>query len=209
MKLNPAIAIALATLLTGTTSLTAQLATKEGSATSLADLKSSLQQLGAQIGVTMTALESLKGSANKSADMKNDLDAFNRSYGTLEKELDKARTQAISMKAKAKEHQEAWEKEVEGIQNPKLREKATDRLADEKKQFQKIIDRGEDLRQVGTPFMADLKDVKTFLDVDPSQQGVATLSNSIWKLGNQSKTVQKRIGALLVQIDKALGTPAK
>src|SRR5690348_2994077 len=102
MKLKPTLAIALATLLAGTTSLTAQLATKEASATSLADLKSNLQQLGAQVGVTMTALESLKGSASKSADMKNDLDAFNRSYGTLEKELDKTRTQAIAMKAKAK-----------------------------------------------------------------------------------------------------------
>ena len=209
MKLKPAIAIALATLLAGTTSLTAQLATKQASATSLVDLKSNLQQLGAQVGVTITALESLKASASKSSDMKNDLDAFNRSYGTLEKELDTTRTQAIAMKAKAKEHQEAWEKEVEGIQNPNLREKATDRLADERKQFQKIIERGDDLRQVGTPFMADLKDVKTFLDVDPSQKAVATLSNSIWKLGNQSKTVKKRIDALVAQIDKALGTPAK
>jgi hypothetical protein len=57
--------------------------------------------------------------------------------------------------------------------------------------------------------MADLKDVKTFLDIDPSQKAVATLSNSIWKLGNQSKTVQKRIDSLIVQIDKALGTSTK
>lgn len=209
MKLNPTIAIALATLLTGTSSLTAQLATKEASATSLAGLKSSLQQLSAQIGVTVGALQSLKESTAKSGDMKNDLDAFNKNYGILEKQLDEARTGAISMKAKAKEHQEAWEKEVEGLQNPNLREKAADRLADEKKQFEKIIERGEDLRRVGTPFMADLKDIKTFLDIDPSKKAVGTLSNSIWKLGNQSKTVTKRIDALVEQIDKSLGTPTK
>jgi chromosome segregation ATPase len=179
----------------------------QASATSLADLKTSLQQLSAQIDATVTALQSLRESAKKSGDMKNDLDAFSRSYASLEKQLEEARTRAIAMKAKAKEHQEAWAKEVEGIQNPKLREKAGDRLADEKKQFDKIIERSEDLRKVGTPFMADLKDIKTFLDIDPSDKAVSTLSNSIWKLGNQSKTVMSRINALVQQIDKALGTP--
>jgi len=203
------IALAVAALLVAGTTLQAQAPTKEAKATSLAELKTSLQKLSAQIDLTVTALQSLRASSKNSGDMKNDLDAFNESYGSLEKQLEAARTQGIAMKAKAKEHQEAWEKEVEGIQNPKFREKAADRLADERKMFDKVIERGEELREVGKPFLSDLKDIKTFLDIDPSSKAVSSLSNSIWKLGIQSKTVLKRIDALVAQIDKTLGIPTK
>ena len=52
--------------------------------------------------------------------------------------------------------------------------------------------------------MADLKDVKTYLSADSTPDAVNSLSNTIWKLGNRSRSVSGGIRNVIEQIDHTL-----
>ena len=53
-------------------------------------------------------------------------------------------------------------------------------------------------------FIADLGDIKTFLDVDLTSRSVDDLSGTIWKLGSKTRNVRADLEDLVEQIDRTL-----
>jgi hypothetical protein len=127
----------------------------------------------------------------------------------LDSQVELIRRYAVTVKAKAKDHYESWQKEISTVQNPKIREKAQERFAEARKQFDKIISSADEAKQQVVPFLADLKDIGIYLEADSSQDAVKSLSGTIWKLGNKSKSVLGSITDLSEQIDRAIQATPK
>lgn len=175
----------------------------------LSQIRKSLTDLQARVADNAAALEDVKKAAKSNSGLKPAYGKFEQSFKKLETQIDTLRSQATSMRANADEHYKAWQNELSKMGNPKLREKAQNRFADAKEEFDEIIVLAGEAKQQLEPYMADLRDVNQYLGVDLSPEAVKSLNNTIWKLGNKSGAVIASIQHVNTQINKALEAQPK
>jgi len=94
---------------------------------SLSKLNSEFYKLRENLARTMAALEQVKAAGADNKDLAKPYQTFSSAYAELEAQVASARQNGTAAKARAKEHWEAWQKELTSMQNPKLREKAQER----------------------------------------------------------------------------------
>jgi hypothetical protein len=170
----------------------------------LASVKFELQQLDGLIAGAMTALNKVEQAAETSKPLQGPFSEFEKVVKTLKEKREKVRTQSLAAKVRVKDHYEAWLKESDSLSNPKLRDKAKNRLGKSKKEFNKIIAAGEDAKASFTPFVSDLSDVYGFLSFDLSNDSVDDLGSTIRKLRSGTKKVRGDISDVIEQIDRTL-----
>jgi hypothetical protein len=178
--------------------------TKPASVISLGELKSQLMALQNQVSATVASLQQVKDSVKNEAALSKAAAEFQTRFNALEAQVGTVRKQAVVVKARAKEHFEFWHKDLTEMQNAKLREKAQERFTETQEQFDKIISTAQEAKEEALPFVSDLKDITLYLEADLSQDAVKSLSNTIWKLGNRSKSVIGSIGDVIEQIDRVI-----
>jgi len=171
---------------------------------SLAQLNNEIQVLRESLSRTMAALDQVKVAANKDSDLSIPFKAFSKSWSDLEAQIATVRQHGTATRARAKEHWEAWNAEVTGMQNPAMREKAQKRYAAASKEFEKINEKVADAKEAFAPLAADLKDIRTYLQTDLSRDAVSSLSSNIWKMGTQAHTVDGRLADLCKQIERTI-----
>ena len=88
--------------------------------------------------------------------------------------------------------------------NPKLREKAQKRFSSTSGEFDKINEKVATAKESFAPLAADFKDINTYLKTDLSKDAVSSLSNTIWKMGNQAKSVDSKLADVCKQIEKTM-----
>jgi hypothetical protein len=173
-------------------------------AVDLVKLRKDLGELQAQVSETTSTLEALKKAAKENASLKAAHTAFASKFNQLESQINNVRTSGMLIRTRADDHYKSWQGEISKMGNPKLREKAMNRYAEAKEEFDEIIVIAEEAKRELAPFMADLKDVATYLKTDLSSDAVKSLSNAIWKLGNKSRAVVASIQHVSTQISRAL-----
>ena len=171
------------------------------SVVSLMDFRNQLVQLQGDVSATVNSLNAVKQNAKKGPDLEKAATDLGIRFNSLEARVESVRTNATVMKARIKAHYEAWSKELTDMQNANLREKAQDRLTRSQKQFQKISEEAADAKEEVLPFVSDVKDIVIYLNADLSEEAVNSLSGSIWKLTNRSKSVISSIGDVIEEID--------
>ena len=177
---------------------------KPTSVVSLAEMKNQLTRLQADVSATVESLQQVKESANNSAKLSQAAAKFSSQFAALEAQIATVRTQAVVVKALSKEHFEAWQKELATVQSTTIREKAQERFTDTKEEFDKIIAKAEKAKKEALPFVSEIKDISIYLATDLSEDAVKSLSNTIWKLGNESRSVIGSIQDVNEQIDRTL-----
>jgi hypothetical protein len=205
MKVNMKQIICALTL--GAAMLVPSLATAAGkpeSVVSLADLKKQLMGLQSQIKETVNSLQQVKEQAKDPVGLPKAVAEFESRFKSLEAQVEASRSQAVVVKARAKAHYDVWQKELNAVENASIREKAQTRFTESREQFEKIIATAERAKEETLPFVSDLKDVLLYLQSDLSDEAVKSLSNTIWKLGNRSKSVVGSIEDVNEQIDRTI-----
>ena len=56
-----------------------------------------------------------------------------------------------------------------------------------------------------TPFLASLKDIESYLKVDPSMKGINSMADLVKKAKDNGAQVKSRIDAVLVQVNSVRG----
>ena len=163
-----------------------------------------IHELRAKLTRTMKSLDELKAAANSNSTLDAPYANFSTLYADLESQVAQVRAHGTAARARAKEHREAWQKELTEMQNPKLREKAQKRYTALESEFEKITKRAEAAKEGFAPLAADLKDIHTYLKADLSKDAVSSLSNTIWKMGISSRSVDSKLGDVNEQIEKTM-----
>jgi len=179
-------------------------ADKPASVISLADLNKQLGQLQTDVSSAIGSLNAVKDSGKDAAALSKSAAQFSRAFNALQTQMDNVRSNAVTIKATVSQHYDAWQKEMSSMESAKLREKAQDRFTQSRKEFDKIVDRATEAKEVAVPFVSELKDINIYLNADLSEEAVKSLSNDIWKLGNTSKSVNSKIEAVKEQIDRTI-----
>lgn len=177
---------------------------KGSSTVSLAELKNQLVLLRANLSDTVGALGAVKASAEKSSELTKTATEFQTRFDALESQMATVREQAVTTRARLRQHYDAWEKELQAMQNPSIREKAQGRLSESKEQFGRIVEQANEAKSEVVPFVSELKDIVIYLKADTSEDAVKSLSGTIWKLNNKYKSVNGSIGDVIEEIDKTI-----
>ena len=177
---------------------------RTSSIASIEQVRADLVTLNGELLAASGSLQRVKDSQKNPEELANAIRAFSAQTSGLEARSESIRKNALSMKTRTKEYHDAWLKELESMGNPALKEKASKRFQDVKEEFDKIIDTGDDAKRSFVPFVADLKDVKTYLEADSTPEAVKSLSNTIWKLGIRAHSVSGDIQSVIQQIDRTL-----
>ncbi len=171
---------------------------------SLITFRNQLVQLQNEITATASSLNLVKESGKDEAELAKAAAQLDTRFKSLEALVETVRVDAVTVKARVKDHYDAWSKELTAMQNPSLREKAQERLTRSQKEFDKIIAEAGKTKQEVLPFVSDVKDTVIYLNADLSTAAVKSLSNTIWKLANRSKSVNGSIKDLIEQIDETI-----
>lgn len=112
-----------------------------------------------------------------------------------EKKREEVKKHIDEMKAEGDTYFASWKQSLQQIQDPGLREKSEDRMAETRSHFDGVLASVEEARGAYEPFMKSLKDQWTYLGHDLNAQGLASLKPDAEKLRGQSADLFKKIDA--------------
>jgi septal ring factor EnvC (AmiA/AmiB activator) len=129
-----------------------------------------------QIALT---LEELKRLNVKGVDLRPQFEKFKAELVKMEEQAKIGRDRADAMKDKGEASFQAWEKEVQAINNPDIRKEAEKRYVKRKKSYVKILTAMQEAKEQLVPFMSDLNDIRKLLDSELTAKTVDSTKSTI------------------------------
>jgi hypothetical protein len=145
------------------------------------------------------------------SDPRKAYEAFAKGVERVESARAKAGKRAADMKAAGQAYFKQWEKQMEGINNPEIRELAEKRKAKLTETFGKIAPLLQNAKADFDPFMSDLVDLRTFLSNDLTVNGVDAAKDIFKKTRDHGAKLQGSLDDLVAEMNSisATLTPAK
>lgn len=137
--------------------------------------------------------------------------AFAKSVDKVEDARQKAAKRANDVKAQGAAYFKQWEKELANIANPDIRALAEQRKAKLNEIFSKVGPLLETAKADFDPFLADLKDLRTFLSQDLTVAGVDAAKDIIKKTREHGTKLQTSLDNLIAEMNSVSAqiTPAR
>jgi chromosome segregation ATPase len=150
-------------------------------------LDKAIQQGAAQIDKTLASLNAL---AEPGGDLVAKYKDYSKNVDDLEKFAAKAKSNAESAAKDRDAYVAQWKASQEKIQNPQLKQASEARRAELEPKIEAIKTSLGSARETFTPFMQDLKDLRTFLANQLNPAGVAAASELITKCNASGEQVK-------------------
>lgn len=161
--------------------------------------KSYVDRSKEQIAVTLAALNDLQG---KSGDvLRSRYQKFVQEYNKTESLANDSARQAMEVQAKGEQQLKAWQAEAATIQDPELRKKAADRRAEQAQRYRQFATDMSETNRTLQAFLVDLRDIKTYLDLDLSTRGVEAVRDKIDRANADSSQVVQSLDHLNQRLD--------
>ncbi len=145
------------------------------------------------IDSTVKALEAVVGS--QPADINANVAAYSKTVTALDGQAKVVRSRAEEMRSMGDEFFEEWEPEDV---SPERRSELTAAYATIKTNMTSA-------KEGFTPFLASLKDIESYLKVDPSSKGINSMAELVTKAKANGAQVNSRIDAVLDSVNSVRG----
>ena len=132
-----------------------------GAVSSAETLKKGYNDLSAQVDKTIAALNAL-GKAE--GELTPAFASYVTELGALNSQQEAVVKQSEDVRDRIKDYIEGWAKQMEGVENPAIREHAEARRASAEKNFAEARDKLVTIRDQYTKFLKDLNDIKILLE---------------------------------------------
>lgn len=161
-----------------------------------------------QIDATMTTLNGL--SQPESTDLPKQYKELVKGINGVESQFNKALKGVDKVHKQSQAYFQEWEKEIESIMNPDIKKSSEERRSTLLESYNKISSTIQPAKEVHITFLSDLRDIETFLKVDLTPKGIASISDVISKSQADAITVNERIDAVITELDRvAAEMPSK
>lgn len=142
----------------------------------------------------LRSLETVVGS--QPGEINANVSAYGKSVAALEKQSQVVRKRAEEMRSMGDEFFEEWEPS-ESV-SPERRAQLTASYARIKADLASA-------KQGFTPFLAAMKDIQSYLKVDPSTKGITSMGELVTKAKSEGAQVKSSIDAVLAQVNSVRG----
>ena len=150
-------------------------------------LDKSIQQAATQIDKSLASLNAL---AQPEGDLVAKYKEFSKNVDALDKMSQKAKSNAASAAKDRDAYIAQWKSSQDKIQNPDLKAASEARRAELEPKIEAIKTSLGSARETFTPFMQDLKDLRTFLANQLNPGGVAAAQTLITKCNESGEKVK-------------------
>ena len=158
--------------------------------------------------ITLT-LEELNRMTVKGVELRPQFEKYKAELAKMEEQATIARDRADSMQEKGQEAFQAWEKEVQVIQNADIRKEAQKRYDKRKKSYDRIIAAMQDAKKELVPFMSNLNDIRKLLDSELTQSTVSATKGAIKEASWQGEDVRNSLLDVEKELDRVAADLAK
>ena len=118
----------------------------------------------------------------------------------------RARARAQDMRERERQYVAKWEKEMEQVSSPELKQGAEQRRATFRQDFGRVTTAAQSARDAYQPYIRELTDIQTALANDLTPQGVGAAKPAITKAKSEGQTLVQRIDALIAELDNVSGS---
>ncbi|MHC5179501.1 MAG: DUF2959 family protein [Planctomycetota bacterium] len=163
-------------------------------------LKRECVSLQGQIDKTIQSLDGVV--AAKNADLKTAYKKYVSELKRLKSQTNKVASRAQRLKRSSQSYLDAWEKRMQEVQNPELRQQAAERRAQASARFEDTRDEFDRIKSDYELFAKDLKEIKAALDNDLNTAGVTSIEEVIQQAKKNSEPLKKDIDTIIAALDK-------
>jgi hypothetical protein len=153
----------------------------KGAATSAAAENSAtaVAQTSVKVNDVLAALNNL--TFKSQGDLRDQYDAFVSASKNLTTATDNLDAKVVQMRATAATYIESWTNELAAIQSPELRQRSAERMNEVATKLKDVDASYEGVKNSFKPFMADIKDIQTYLGTDLTAGGLNTIKDIVSK----------------------------
>ncbi|HTL57728.1 MAG TPA: DUF2959 family protein [Candidatus Limnocylindrales bacterium] len=156
------------------------------------------------IDQTMTSLDAIAASAT--TDPRKAFEQYSKAVANLESTANKIKKRGEDMKQQGQAYFDQWEQQLATVKNPDIQKLAAERKAKLQQAFDSIKTLTEPIKEKYEPWMADLKDLQTYLQNDLTVTGVDSAKGLFAKTRNTGAQVQKSMDALVAELNTIAAT---
>ena len=184
-----------------------KLADKTGA--SIAEFRDEIVNVKKEVDATLAALDKVVTTA--ATDPRKAFKEFDKAVPRVDDAAKKAKKRAEDMKARGQAYFKDWEKDLATLTNPEIRKLAEERKAKLQATFGSIKTFMEPARDQFNPWLADLKDLQTYLRNDLTIGGIDAAKELISKTKTEGWGVQQTIDKAIAELNTIVATltPAK
>lgn len=166
----------------------------------LSDSKDELLKTKSIIGDAMTTMNGLVQQTFE--DILKQYKQFSKELANAEKQCSKMCDSAEEIQAQGDRFYIAWEEELASFDNPDIRKRSEDRRQISLESYHRMTIAVQAAVEGFDPFLAEMKDIQKYLDIDLTPAGIASISTQIEKTIEKATVVQENIDVAVAEIDR-------
>ena len=138
------------------------------------------------------------------ADYSSQFERFSDELGILEAKVEQAVQKRTAMETVVEDQFLTWEENLKQLRDEELRARAADRRAATEATYSEIQQKLAELRTVWGPFMADLTDIRQYLNDDLTKVGLQNVTPTVKRVYERKPLVIKRLDAAIETLNNAV-----
>jgi len=156
--------------------------------------------LQGQIDKTIQSLDAVV--AAKEAGLRGAYKKYVSELKTLKSRTKKVSSRAQKLKKSSQAYLDAWEKKMQEVSNPELREQAAQRRAKASAKFEDSRDEFDRILDDYEQFAKNLREIKVVLDNDLNPAGVSSVEKVVEQTKESSEPLKKDIATIIKALDE-------
>jgi len=174
----------------------------------IAELRDEVINVKKAVDAALKSLDQIAVSAT--TDPRKAYEQFSKAVANVEKAEQRAKDRAETMRSQGDEYFKNWEKQLSEVHSPEVRRLAEERKVKLRATFDGIKTAAQDTKDSFPIFLADLKDLRTFLSNDLTVAGVDSARNVIAKSKKDGGKTQGSLDGLIAELNSVAAalTPA-
>ena len=136
-----------------------------------------VSRTSASVNAVLGALNTL--AFKSEGDLRRQYDALVTATESLAQSNENLAAKAMALREAATAHSESWSNQLDSLQSPELRQRGSDRLNEVASRLRTLDDRYSSVKNALRPFMADVRDIQTYLGADLTAGGLASLKDIV------------------------------
>jgi chromosome segregation ATPase len=163
--------------------------------------RASVVAIRGQIDTTLKALNGIPAAKDEKS-RKNAFKKYGDELKSMDKQIQKTKDYAKSMKERGQAYFKEWEKSTSQVTNPALQANATQRREELKAQYDKIEASIQEAKVDSSKFWKDLQDLQKYYAADLSDNAVATSADLVKTTTEDGKKIQGYIDKVVEAVDQ-------
>ena len=155
-----------------------------------------------QINATITSLDDMFN--NRQGDLKEQFKTYSKSLDNLQSQANRVKKRVDTMASQKAAYLQQWDAQMATIESEAVRQTTEQRRKSVEQMFANVQKEMEEAGKVFDPFMKNLNDIRTAMNMDLNRNGLDAMRPIAEQAKADAKVINARLDAVLSELGKAV-----